>query len=97
MPVPPSSDASFSRQSGGSVRTTASITRNWMKSHIRAALSPPRNVYSTMITPEMHIAQKSGKPSPTPTTVPMASSLNELSRNCIGRPSQASILHMRGV
>ena len=68
-----------------------------MKSHTSVAFSPPRKVYTTMISPEMQIDQKSGKPIPTPTTVPIASSLSALSRSCIGRPSTASVRHIFGV
>ena len=34
----------FSRHKGGSVKITTRITRNWMKSQVRVALSPPRKV-----------------------------------------------------
>ena len=41
--------------------------------------------------------QKSGKPIPTPTIVPIASSFSALSRSCIGSPRIASVLHIPGV
>ena len=44
IPEAPSSAARRSRQSGGSEKTTAKMTKNWMKSHASVALSPPRNV-----------------------------------------------------
>ena len=93
----PERPPTLSRHRKGRVNTTARMTKNWMKSQTSVALSPPRKVYRTMIAPETAMAQSSGNPMPTPTTVPMARSLRALSRSCMGSPSQARDLHMDGV